>query len=264
MTTVVIKYGGHAMDRADLSERFADDLAFFAARGARLVVVHGGGPQITSLLTRLGIESRFVDGLRVTDAPTMEAVEMALAGQINKAVVSALARKNVRAVGVSGRDGRLLVAEVKNAALGRVGDVTAVDTSMLDCLLDAGFVPIVAPIASSTDNEALNVNADTAAGAIAGALRADFFVLISDVPGVLDAEGELIPALDRKMIAKLRQEGVINGGMIPKTRACLNALDCGCARALILDGRAPSSLKRYLLDNEPLGTVIKSDMRSCV
>ncbi|MDR3361381.1 MAG: acetylglutamate kinase [Desulfovibrio sp.] len=254
--TVVIKYGGHAMDKTDLGQCFAEDLAFFAAQGMRLVVVHGGGPQITSLLTRLRIESRFVDGLRVTDAATMEAVEMALAGQVNKALVGAFARKNVRAAGICGRDGGLLTARRKNPALGLVGEVTSVDTSLLDCLLDARFVPVVAPVVSGPDNGALNVNADTAAGAVAGALRADFFVLISDVPGVLDANGALIPSLDRAGVARLRGEGVISGGMIPKVEACLNALDAGCARALILDGRAPSSLKRYLLDSEPLGTAI--------
>jgi acetylglutamate kinase len=254
--TVVMKYGGHAMDKADLGQRFAEDLAFFAAQGMRLVVVHGGGPQITSLLTRLRIESRFVDGLRVTDEATMEAVEMALAGQVNKALVGAFARKNVRAAGVCGRDGGLLAARRKNPALGLVGEVTCVDTSLLDCLLDARFVPVVAPVASGPDNGALNVNADTAAGAVAGALRADFFVLISDVPGVLDANGALIPSLDRAGVARLREGGVISGGMIPKVEACLNALDAGCARSLILDGRAPSSLKRYLLDSEPLGTAI--------
>lgn len=254
--TVVIKYGGHAMDKADLNEAFASDLALLAGQGMRFVVTHGGGPQISALLGRLHIESRFVDGLRVTDEATMTAVEMVLCGQVNKAVVSAFARRGVRAAGVSGRDGNLLRARLKNPALGLVGEVEAVDPALPRCLLDAGFVPVVAPVASGPEGEALNINADTAAGALAGALKAEYFVLISDVPGVLDARGRLIPGLNRAEIETLRKDGVITGGMIPKVESCLNALEAGCGRALILDGRAPSSLRRYLLDDAPLGTVI--------
>ena len=241
--TVVIKYGGHAMDKPELSEAFATDLAHLAGQGMRLVVVHGGGPQISALLARLRVESRFVDGLRVTDEATMQAVEMVLCGQVNKAVVSGFARHGVRAAGISGRDGNLLRARRKNPALPR-------------CLLDTDFLPVVAPVASGPDGEALNINADTAAGALAGALAAEYFVLISDVPGVLNADGRLIPGLNRAEIARLKEDGVISGGMIPKVEACLNALDAGCSRALILDGRAQSSLRRYLLDDAPLGTVV--------
>lgn len=254
--TVVIKYGGHAMDKPDLSSAFATDLAQLSEQGMGFVVVHGGGPQISALLKRLNIESHFVDGLRVTDAATMEAAEMVLCGQVNKAVVNEFARQGVRAAGISGRDGGLLRARVKNPALGLVGTVEAVDPALPRCLLDGGFVPVVAPVASGPDGEALNINADTAAGALAGAIGAEYFVLISDVPGVLDADGRLIPSLNRKEIQKLRETGVITGGMIPKVEACLNALDAGCQRALILDGRSPSSLRRYLLDDAPLGTVV--------
>ena len=254
--TVVIKYGGHAMDKPELSEAFATDLAHLAGQGMRLAVVHGGGPQISALLARLRIESRFVDGLRVTDEATMQAVEMVLCGQVNKAVVSGFARRGVRAAGISGRDGNLLRARRKNPALGLVGEVMEVDPALPRCLLNAGFLPVVAPVASGPDGEALNINADTAAGALAGALAAEYFVLISDVPGVLDADGRLIPGLNRAEIARLKEDGVISGGMIPKVEACLNALDAGCSRALILDGRAQSSLRRYLLDDAPLGTVV--------
>ena len=255
-TTVVIKYGGHAMDKPDLSSAFATDLAQLSEQGMSFVVVHGGGPQISSLLKRLNIESHFVDGLRVTDAATMEAAEMVLCGQVNKAVVNEFAQQGVRAAGISGRDGGLLRATVKNPALGLVGTVEAVDPALPRCLLDAGFVPVVAPVASGPDGKALNINADTAAGALAGAIGAEYFVLISDVPGVLDGEGRLIPSLNRKEIQHLRDAGVITGGMIPKVEACLNALDAGCQRALILDGRSPSSLRRYLRDDAPLGTVV--------
>ncbi|MDR2055423.1 MAG: acetylglutamate kinase [Desulfovibrio sp.] len=254
--TVVVKYGGHAMSDAALAAAFADDLAGLAVRGMRFVIVHGGGPQITGLLKRLNIESRFADGLRVTDAATMQAVEMALCGEVNKAVVSSLSRRRVRAAGISGRDGGLLRAEVRNPALGLVGEVRSVDPALLECLFNGGFVPVVAPVASDPDGEPLNINADTAAGAIAGALRAAYFVLVSDVPGVLDAGKKLIPELDGAAVARLRDEGVISGGMIPKVAACLNALSAGCARALILDGRAPSGLRRCLSGGEALGTVI--------
>ena len=254
--TVVIKYGGHAMDKPELCTAFATDLAQLSAQDMGFVVVHGGGPQISALLTRLNIESRFENGLRVTDEATMAAVEMVLCGQVNKAVVASFAAHGARAAGISGRDGNLRRAVVKNPALGLVGEVEAVDPALILCLLEGDFVPVVAPVANGPDGQALNINADTAAGALAGALAADYFVLISDVPGVLDAEGRLITALTRAEIEKLRAEGVITGGMIPKVESCLHALDAGCQRALILDGRSPSSLRRYLLDDAPLGTVV--------
>ena len=254
--TVVIKYGGHAMDKPELCTAFATDLAQLSAQDMGFVVVHGGGPQISALLKRLNIESRFENGLRVTDEATMAAVEMVLCGQVNKAVVASFAAHGARAAGISGRDGNLLRAVVKNPALGLVGEVEAVDPALILCLLQGDFVPVVAPVANGPDGQALNINADTAAGALAGALAADYFILISDVPGVLDAEGRLITALTRAEIEKLRAEGVITGGMIPKVESCLHALDAGCQRALILDGRSPSSLRRYLLDDAPLGTVV--------
>ena len=254
--TVVIKYGGHAMDKPELCTAFATDLAQLSAQDMGFVVVHGGGPQISALLKRLNIESRFENGLRVTDEATMAAVEMVLCGQVNKAVVASFAAHGARAAGISGRDGNLLRAVVKNPALGLVGEVEAVDPALILCLLEGDFVPVVAPVANGPDGQALNINADTAAGALAGALAADYFILISDVPGVLDAEGRLITALTRVEIEKLRAEGVITGGMIPKVESCLHALDAGCQRALILDGRSPSSLRRYLLDDAPLGTVV--------
>lgn len=255
-STVVIKYGGHAMDKPELSRAFAEDLALLAGQGMRFVIVHGGGPQISGLLRRLAIESRFVDGLRVTDEATMEAVEMVLCGRVNKAVVSELAARGVRAAGISGRDGGLLLARPKDPALGLVGEIVKVDPALPRCLLEGGFVPVVAPVASGPEGEALNINADTAAGALAGALGAEYFVLISDVPGVLDRDGALLLELDAARIAALREAGVITGGMIPKTEACLGALAAGCGRALILDGRAPSSLRRFLLEDAPLGTVV--------
>ncbi|WP_300801090.1 acetylglutamate kinase [uncultured Desulfovibrio sp.] len=254
--TVVIKFGGHAMDKEALCAAFAEDLAFLSAEGTRCVIVHGGGPQISALLERLHIESRFENGLRVTDEATMQAVEMVLCGQVNKDVVRRFAAHGARAAGISGRDGGLLLASVRQPALGRVGEVDKVDPALVECLLAGGFVPVVAPVASDAAGQPLNINADTAAGALAGALHADYFVLISDVPGVLDGEKRLIPTLDRARSQSLMDEGVICGGMIPKVGSCLHALDAGCRRALILDGREPGSLRRYLYEDAPLGTVV--------
>ena len=256
--TVVIKYGGHAMDDAALCAAFASALARLATRGMRLVVVHGGGPQISAMLNRLHIESRFEQGLRVTDAPTMEVVEMVLCGQVNKAVVTEFQRHRVRAVGISGKDAALFQARVLRPELGLVGEVHTVDAEIIRVLLDGGYVPVVAPVAMGPDGASLNINADTAAGAMAGALRADYFVLVSDVPGVLDAEKQLLARLSRNDIAELKSTGVIHSGMIPKVGSCLNALDAGCGKALILDGRAEASLERYLLEGAPLGTVIEA------
>lgn len=255
---VVIKYGGHAMTVPDLSRAFASDLAALIGQGRQFVVVHGGGPQISELLRRLGLVSHFENGLRVTDDATMQAVEMVLSGEVNKSVVGAFASHGVRCAGISGRDGGLLAAAVRSPELGRVGDVVRVDVSLLRCLLDGGFLPVVAPVAESLLGGPLNVNADTAAGAIAGALQAEYFVLMSDVPGVLDADKKLLPRLTRADIDELKQSGVIFGGMIPKVDACLNALKAGCARALILNGSEPSALKRYLVDGAPLGTVVEA------
>ena len=254
---VVIKYGGHAMDDPALSVSFAGGLARLSARGMRLVVVHGGGPQINSMLGRLNIPSRFEHGLRVTDEATMEVVEMILCGRVNKSVVSLFSRHGVRAAGISGKDARLLTAGQLNEALGLVGEIQSVNPALVTTLLDAGFVPVIAPVAGGADSQSYNINADTAAGALAGAMEADYFVLISDVPGVLDADKRLIPGLTRREVAKLVQEGVVHGGMIPKVLSCLHALDEGCKRALILDGRAESSLERYLLEGASLGTVVE-------
>ena len=255
--TVVIKYGGHAMDDTALCAAFAAALGRLAHAGMRLVVVHGGGPQISTLLKRLHIESRFEQGLRVTDAPTMEVVEMVLCGQVNKAVVTEFQRHGVNAVGICGKDAALFQARVLKPELGLVGEVHTVDTGIVRTLLHAAYVPVVAPVAVGEDGASLNINADTAAGALAGALHADYFVLVSDVPGVLDADKKLLPRLDRAGIAALKAEGVIHSGMIPKVDSCLNALNAGCQKALILDGRAEASLERYLQEGAPLGTVVE-------
>ncbi len=258
---VVIKYGGHAMDDPKLQAPFAKSLVALQSKGANLVLVHGGGPQINSLLNRLEIKSHFEQGLRVTCKDTMEAVEMVLCGQVNKSVVAMLQQAGAQAVGICGQDANLFEARVLREELGFVGSVCKVNAGIVQVLLESNYIPVIAPVAANVqpqNGRALNINADTAAGALAGALQAQYFVLVSDVPGVLDAQKNLLPRLKRAEINQLKQDGVINGGMIPKVDACLHALEAGCEKALILDGRAESSLKRYLMDNEPLGTVIEA------
>ncbi len=254
---IVIKFGGHTMTDPALRDAFAKDLAPLAREGRRCVVVHGGGPQISALLKRLDIPSRFEEGLRVTADAAREAVEMALSAQVNKERVGAFTAQGVPSAGVSGRDGApLLRARVKSPRLGRVGEVSECDPSLIACLVAGGFLPVVAPIAEAVEGGALNVNADTAAGAVAGALKAEYFVLMSDVPGVLDAEKRLLPRLSRAEIEALRASGVISGGMIPKVEACLHALSRGCGKALILNGAERSALRRLLEGDESLGTVV--------
>ncbi|MBQ7456224.1 MAG: acetylglutamate kinase [Desulfovibrio sp.] len=252
----VIKYGGHAMDHPELAASFAKDMGALAKHHTQCVLVHGGGPQIASLLARLGIESHFVNGLRVTDAQTLEAVEMVLSGTVNKAVCANLLKIGVQAVGLSGRDANMLVAKQADPSLGLVGTITQVHCEILVHLLQAGFVPVVAPVANDEHCQPLNVNADTAAGAVAGALRAQHFILISDVPGVLDQNGKRFDTLDFAAIEELKQSGVITGGMIPKVQACVAAIQAGASRAIILDGRTPNSLRDALINDTISGTLI--------
>lgn len=252
----VIKYGGHAMDVPYLAASFVAGMAELHRRNMRFVIVHGGGPQINDLLKCLDIKNEFVDGLRITDTQTLSAVEMALCGKVNKSLVRQFAKAGLNAAGISGEDGNLLIARQKDARLGRVGSVERVDPGLVETLLKSGFLPVIAPLALDAEGNTLNVNADTAAGAIAGALHAKSFILISDVPGILDEKGRLFSFLTTRAIADLRREKIITGGMIPKVEACLHALSQGCENAIILDGSQPDSLKRFLLDNEPLGTTI--------
>lgn len=252
---IVIKYGGHAMEVPQIREAFARDLAELGERGFKFVIVHGGGPHISRLLSRLSIESEFVNGLRVTDSAALEAVEMALCGQVNKETARFLEKAGIQAAGVSGEDGLILQAEVKDPRLGRVGNVIKVNPRLILTLLRGGYTPVVAPLALDKNLEPLNINADTAAGAIAGALKAPF-ILLSDVPGVLDGKGALIPRLDESVVNELIAEGVINGGMIPKVQACLAALASGCEEAAILDGRLKNSLNLWLSGQGGQGTAI--------
>ncbi|MBQ7584974.1 MAG: acetylglutamate kinase [Desulfovibrionaceae bacterium] len=252
----VIKYGGHAMTDEPLAEAFFADLSTLIRQNYSCILVHGGGPQINSLLKRLQIESQFVKGLRKTDAATLEAVEMVLSGSVNKDLVAKLAKVQVLALGLSGRDANLLSCEALDPDLGRVGKITKVDPYILKTLLQAKITPVVAPLANDKNQQAYNVNADTAASAIASELKASYFVLISDVQGVLDQEQKVMPQIKASQVKTLIAKDVITGGMIPKVESCLNALNYGAKSALILDGTKPHSLRRFLLDHEPLGTLV--------
>lgn len=252
----VIKLGGHAMDEPGLLAAFFEDVAKLTTNGHKIVIVHGGGPHINALLARLNIESKFVNGLRVTDGSVLQAVEMALAGSVNKFLTRQLLLAGIDAAGISGEDARLLTARQKDASLGLVGEVTDVNAKILFALLDSGFTPVIAPLALSARGELLNVNADSAAGAIAGALRATHFLLVSDVPGVLDEHNHIIPQLDCGHIQTLASNGIISGGMLPKLECCQNALAQGCETAIIVDGKRKNSLFLCLEANDIAGTII--------
>jgi acetylglutamate kinase len=264
--TFVIKYGGHAMVDDELSQVFASDIVLIKQVGINPVVVHGGGPQIAEMLERLQIKSSFVDGLRVTDAATVEVVEMVLSGKINKQIVSAITQAGGNALGLSGKDAGLMLANrmqmVKGGQavdLGFVGDPAEIDAEVLARLVQAGFVPVIAPISYGRAGETYNVNADTAAGAIAGAIRATRLLMLTDVAGVLDRDGNLLTDLTVGQANALIKDGTISGGMIPKLQTCLDALDSGVEAAVILDGRVPHALLLEIFTARGVGTIVRRD-----
>jgi len=270
--TIVVKFGGHAMGEAEYVASFAADIALLDQVGARPVVVHGGGPQIGEMLAKLEIESNFVDGLRVTDEATISVVEMVLAGGINKALVAAIARAGGRAVGISGKDGGLIQARkllgksrtegsaIEQAIdLGFVGEPEKINTEVLDALNASNLIPVVAPVGSDASGETYNINADTAAGAIAAALGATRMLMLTDVAGVLDKEGTLITELTVSQAEALIRDGTVSGGMIPKVETCINAVLGGAEAAVIMDGRAPHALLVELFTEHGMGTFIKAD-----
>ncbi|WP_203308952.1 MULTISPECIES: acetylglutamate kinase [Sphingomonas] len=267
--TFVVKYGGHAMGDPELARDFAEDVVLLKAVGINPVVVHGGGPQIGAMLKRLGVESRFVDGLRVTDRETADIAEMVLAGSINKEIVAWIGKAGGRAVGISGKDaGFVTAAKVgrdapdplqgieRHVDLGFVGEPVAVDRTIIDQLSASGIIPVVAPIAMGADGETYNINADTMAGAIAGALGAARFFLLTDVAGVLDKAGTLLTDLDADRIAGLKADGTISGGMIPKVETCVAAVEAGVDAAVILDGRVPHAMLLEIFTSAGAGTLV--------
>ncbi|SFS05953.1 acetylglutamate kinase [Sphingomonas jatrophae] len=258
--TFVVKYGGHAMGDPEAAEDFAQDVVLLKAVGINPVVVHGGGPQIGRMLKTMGVESTFVDGLRVTDRQTANAAEMVLSGQINKEIVGWIGRAGGRAVGISGKDGgAVLVEKVKHptADLGFVGEPVEIDRRLFDTIGKAGMIPVIAPIAVGPDGETYNVNADTMAGALAIALGAERLFLLTDVAGVLDKEKRLLTDLTPAEIALLEADGTISGGMIPKLRTCTDAVQGGVDAAVILDGRVPHAMLIEVFTRRGAGTLVR-------
>jgi len=257
--TFVIKYGGHAMVDAELKDSFARDVALLRYVGLNPVVVHGGGPQIGEMLKRLGIESRFVDGQRVTDTQTMKVVEMVLAGGVNQELVGLICAHGGRAVGLSGQDDRFLVARRMEGSvdLGRVGEPTEVKPEVIQRLLASGFIPVVAPIGVDAEGEVLNINADVAASKIAQALAAEKLILMTDTPGVLASDGRLLQSLDRETAEKLVADGTISGGMIPKVRFALDAVAGGVRKVHILDGRVLHAVLLEIFTDQGIGTEVR-------
>jgi acetylglutamate kinase len=270
--TFVIKYGGHAMGDAELAGLFASDIVLMKQVGIHPVVVHGGGPQIGEMLERLKIKSEFVDGLRITDAATVEVVEMVLSGTINKQIVSAINAAGGTAIGVSGKDGNLIQASRFTGTqrdpgsniervldLGYVGEPEKINPQPLIALEQSGMIPVIAPIGFGTGGETYNINADTVAGAIASAIGASRLLMLTDVIGVLDKQGELLTDLTLQQVAELRRDGTISGGMIPKVETCVKAVESGVEAAVILDGRVPHSLLLEIFTDRGIGTIIRRD-----
>ncbi len=267
--TFVIKYGGHAMGDPEAARDFAEDVVLLKAVGINPVVVHGGGPQIGAMLKKLGVESSFVDGLRVTDAETAKVAEMVLSGAINKELVSWIAQAGGKAVGISGKDGGFVIAEkaqrttrdpdsnIERAVdLGFVGEPKHIDRTILDTLSAAGMIPVVAPIGVDEAGQTYNINADTMAGAIAAAMGAARLFLLTDVAGVLDKEGELLTDLTPSQIGALRADGTVTGGMIPKLETCIHAVEGGAEAAVILDGRVPHVTLLEIFTQRGAGTLV--------
>lgn len=258
--TVVIKYGGAAMKDPTLKARVVSDLVLLSCVGIRPVMVHGGGPEINSWLNKLGIEAQFKNGLRVTDADTMDVVEMVLGGRVNKSLVTLIQQSGGNAVGLCGKDSDIILArQMVEKDIGFVGEVTSVNASLLETLVEDGYIPVVASVASNGKGQALNVNADTAAGEIAAALRAEKLILMTDVPGVLrdkDDPSTKYPALTIRQCKELVDDGIIAGGMIPKVDCCIRSLSQGVNATHIVDGRQSHSLLMELLTDEGVGTMI--------
>lgn len=268
-TCFVVKYGGHAMGDAQLAENFAKDIVLLKYCGINPIVVHGGGPQIGKMLERLAIKSEFVDGLRVTDRESVEIVEMVLSGSINKQVVQSINSAGGTAVGLSGKDGGMITARKlrrskadpdsnieKILDLGFVGEPTDIDPGVLSNLMDTDIIPVIAPIGVGANGETYNINADTVAGAIAGAMKATRLFLLTDVTGVLDKDGELIPDLTIEEARERVADGTVSGGMIPKLETCVTAAENGVEAAVIVDGRVPHTMLLEIFTARGIGTLI--------
>ncbi|MHB8108806.1 MAG: acetylglutamate kinase [Syntrophorhabdaceae bacterium] len=256
----VIKYGGAAMEDESLKKEFAKDVALLKYVGINPVIVHGGGPMIGRLLKELQIPTRFVDGLRVTDEKTLQVAEMVLSGSVNKEIVKNINDMGGKAIGLSGKDGRLLMAkQVERKDIGLVGEITSVNVAIIKDISKHGYIPVIAPIADGIDGKAYNINADTAAGSIAAALSAEKFILLTDVEGVMGTDKKLISVLKRSEIEKLIEDETVTGGMIPKVTCCTDALKAGVREAHVVDGRVPHAILLEIFTDSGIGTEIIGD-----
>ena len=261
--TMVIKFGGNAMTDPELHESFARDVVLMKLVGMNPIVVHGGGPQIGKLLGRLGIESRFVGGMRVTDEETVDVVEMVLGASVNKEIVDSIHRNGGRAVGITGKDGELLRAKALSANdaggaedIGLVGEVESVDTDILTMLANSDYIPVIAPVAGSVDGRTYNINADLVAGKLAEVLKAEKLMLLTNVTGLMDGEGKTLTGLSTQRVDELIEQSVITGGMLPKVRCAMDAVRAGVTSAHIIDGRVPHSTLLEIFSDEGIGTLI--------
>ena len=261
--TMVIKFGGNAMTDPELHESFARDVVLMKLVGMNPIVVHGGGPQIGKLLDRLGIESRFVGGMRVTDEETVDVVEMVLGASVNKEIVDSIHRNGGRAVGITGKDGELLRAKALSANdaggaedIGLVGEVESVDTDILTMLANSDYIPVIAPVAGSVDGRTYNINADLVAGKLAEVLKAEKLMLLTNVTGLMDGEGKTLTGLSTQRVDELIEQSVITGGMLPKVRCAMDAVRAGVTSAHIIDGRVPHSTLLEIFSDEGIGTLI--------
>ena len=259
---IVVKYGGNAMTDPFLKEQVMEDIVLLWLIGVKIVLVHGGGPEINEVMNRYGKEAVFIDGLRVTDAETMDIVRMVLAGNVNKTLVNLISMKGGKAMGISGIDGMLIEAVFKDEKLGFVGDITNINVSVITDLLDNGYIPVISTVACDRQGNTFNINGDTAAAHIAGALGAERMIMMTDVAGILTDKEDpstLIPEVNVSGIEKLKQDGIISGGMIPKVECCVQALGKGVKNAVIMDGRVPHSILMEILTDEGAGTMVTED-----
>ena len=259
---VVVKYGGNAMVNEEIKQHVMEDMVLLHLVGVKVVLVHGGGPEINDLMNKLGKKAEFVNGLRVTDKETVDIVQMVLAGKVNKTLVNLIEKHGGKAMGISGMDGSLIEAKIKNQQLGYVGDITNINIQPVFDLLEKGYIPVISTLGCDKDGNTYNINGDTAAARIAGALNAERLIMMTDIAGVLKEKDDpttLIPKITVKEASKLFDEGVISGGMIPKVDCCIDAINHGVKKVIIMDGRVPHSILMEILTNEGAGTMVSGD-----
>lgn len=259
---IVVKYGGNAMKNEQLKMQVMEDIAHLSIIGIKIVLVHGGGPEVSEMMNRVGKKPEFVNGLRVTDEETMEIAQMVLAGKVNKSLVNFLGSKGAKAIGISGIDGGLIEAKMKNESLGYVGDITKINIEIVNDLLEKGYIPVISTIGCDKDGNSYNINGDTAAAHIAGSLKAERLIMMTDIAGImrdLNDPDSLIPEITVAQAQKLYEEGVISGGMIPKVDCCIEAITEGVKKVIIMDGRVPHSILVEIFTDEGAGTMVVGD-----